>query len=428
MAGPTPFEIIRRQRVAEQSRALENPGALAQGFANAPGTAYRYLSTRGLPGIGQDVVSMGKMIGSAAAEDPMGFAADALFAPLSAVRDVSEVRALARQAREAGDDETADQMEQLAAMSVFGAIPVAGAAVKRGIKAGMTVAKRAAAKKAASLAVKPAKAAAEKASLAVERAGIRAYHGSPHLFDKFDVSKIGTGEGAQSYGYGLYFAEHPDTATAYREALKGMADNPARNAKLTDLAKQMEAEIRPGGGYRQFKDQKGHALAAEYDRTMQERADDKGHMYEVNINADPNHFLDLNKPLSEQPLIVQDMARNADLSHLKPGNRTRRQIEMWRDGTLPNKESEPTGNVLHSALTDYGMNTKNNAALTGKFKAAGIPGNKYLDQVSREAGEGTYNYVVFDPEVVEIKRRYAKGGAIAKAHGGRVSSLTVKRK
>jgi len=170
MAGPTPFEIIRRQRVAEQERVLENPGALAQGFANAPGTAYRYLSTRGLPGIGQDVVSMGKMVGSAVAEDPMGFAADALFAPLSAVRDVSEVRALARQAREAGDDETADQMEQLAAMSVFGAIPVAGAAVKRGVKAGMTVAKRAAAKKAASLAVKPAKAAAEKASLAVERA------------------------------------------------------------------------------------------------------------------------------------------------------------------------------------------------------------------------------------------------------------------
>jgi len=169
MASPTPLELALRQRDVQQGRMLENPGALAQGFANAPGTAYRYLSTRGLPGIGQDVVSMGKMVGSAVAEDPMGFAADALFAPLAAVRDVSEVRALARQAREAGDDETADQMEQLAAMSVFGAIPVAGAAVKRGVKAGMTVAKRAAAKK-ASLAVKPATAAAEKAPLAVRRA------------------------------------------------------------------------------------------------------------------------------------------------------------------------------------------------------------------------------------------------------------------
>ena len=39
--------------------------------------------------------------------------------------------------------------------------------------------------------------------------GIRAYHSSPHDFDKFDLSKIGTGEGAQVYGHGLYFAENP---------------------------------------------------------------------------------------------------------------------------------------------------------------------------------------------------------------------------
>ena len=33
--------------------------------------------------------------------------------------------------------------------------------------------------------------------------GIRAYHGSPHDFDRFDMSKIGTGEGAQAYGLSL---------------------------------------------------------------------------------------------------------------------------------------------------------------------------------------------------------------------------------
>ena len=40
--------------------------------------------------------------------------------------------------------------------------------------------------------------------------GIKAYHGSPHDFDRFDLSKIGTGEGAQAYGHGLYFAENVD--------------------------------------------------------------------------------------------------------------------------------------------------------------------------------------------------------------------------
>ena len=37
--------------------------------------------------------------------------------------------------------------------------------------------------------------------------GITAYHGSPHDFEQFDTSKIGTGEGAQAYGHGLYMAK-----------------------------------------------------------------------------------------------------------------------------------------------------------------------------------------------------------------------------
>src|SRR5262245_50888468 len=45
--------------------------------------------------------------------------------------------------------------------------------------------------------------------------GIRAYHGSPYDFERFDLSKIGTGEGAQAYGHGLYFAENPATAQSY---------------------------------------------------------------------------------------------------------------------------------------------------------------------------------------------------------------------
>mgnify|MGYP000081260380 CR=1 FL=1 len=45
--------------------------------------------------------------------------------------------------------------------------------------------------------------------------GIRAYHGSPHDFDRFLMDKIGTGEGAQAYGHGLYLADHPEVAKGY---------------------------------------------------------------------------------------------------------------------------------------------------------------------------------------------------------------------
>ena len=47
--------------------------------------------------------------------------------------------------------------------------------------------------------------------------GIRAYHGSPYDFDRFDMSKIGTGEGAQSYGHGIYLAENRSGGAAISE-------------------------------------------------------------------------------------------------------------------------------------------------------------------------------------------------------------------
>lgn len=45
------------------------------------------------------------------------------------------------------------------------------------------------------------------------------YHGSPHVFDKFALSAIGTGEGTQAHGWGLYFAGNKETAERYREKL-----------------------------------------------------------------------------------------------------------------------------------------------------------------------------------------------------------------
>jgi hypothetical protein len=51
------------------------------------------------------------------------------------------------------------------------------------------------------------------------RSVIRAYHGSPFDFDKFDSSKIGTGMRNQQYGHGLYFIEDEKKADELREFL-----------------------------------------------------------------------------------------------------------------------------------------------------------------------------------------------------------------
>jgi len=54
-----------------------------------------------------------------------------------------------------------------------------------------------------------------------------AFHGTPHVFapepgfphGRFRLDKIGTGEGAQAYGWGIYFSEDPAVAQSYAETL-----------------------------------------------------------------------------------------------------------------------------------------------------------------------------------------------------------------
>jgi hypothetical protein len=49
--------------------------------------------------------------------------------------------------------------------------------------------------------------------------GIRVFHGSPHDFAEFQTVAIGTGEGAQAFGHGMYFADSERLAIAYRDRL-----------------------------------------------------------------------------------------------------------------------------------------------------------------------------------------------------------------
>ena len=46
-----------------------------------------------------------------------------------------------------------------------------------------------------------------------------AWHGTPHDFDGFDLGAIGTGEGAQVHGWGLYFAKERKVSEGYKRQL-----------------------------------------------------------------------------------------------------------------------------------------------------------------------------------------------------------------
>lgn len=235
--------------------------------------------------------------------------------------------------------------------------------------------------------------------------GIRAYHGSPHDFDKFDISKIGTGEGAQAYGRGLYFAENEGVAKSYRDALAPKSVSAAERFTPEGIAGTF---VHNAGGNERYALRELEGFLAEYKqlgptaRLNYEQAVDRiksgnyprGRMYEVNIKADPDQFLDWDKPLNQQPEVFTKMAPILEPRRIDAERVRANQARMLKNGPVT-PEFDP------GSYTG-GMFARDAQAL----RDAGIPGIKYLDQNSRVAGHGTRNYVVFDDKLIEILRKY----------------------
>jgi hypothetical protein len=324
--------------------------------------------------------------------------------------------------------------------------------------------------------------------------GIRAYHGSPYDFDKFDLSKIGTGEGAQAYGHGLYFAENPAVSEEYKKAL-----SPEPYMVREDDGTYT---VEYAGGGRHQTNEKTNGLTEQEAKNLIANDPQRGRMYEVNIAADPDHFLDWDKPLSEQHPKVQEalgvtpeikgaladyLAGKTQKSDYSP--------ETWEKMKLA--DDDLSGSSIVGGMTKYtypirdnpqslwkqGGNTYDESlAMVGGDKSrvlrlgnhdpayssqalrqAGIPGIKYLDQGSRRLSDSdiqnkiashqadieylrkggadpngnvdqrhiediqdkigslrgqlkqpqTSNFVVFDPNTINIVKKYGIAGLIA---------------
>ena len=146
--------------------------------------------------------------------------------------------------------------------------------------------------------------------------GIRGYHSSPHDFDRFDISKVGTGEGAQSYGHGIYAAKNPAVSgqggeywkqflNRFSRTERSAADFLAtagfdRNAAINDAKLQM-ADPRMHHSPDSLK--RAHDVLE-----LLESGKQFTRTYEVNINARPEEFLDWDKPLDVQPDIYHRLS------------------------------------------------------------------------------------------------------------------------
>lgn len=234
---------------------------------------------------------------------------------------------------------------------------------------------------------------------AKSQAGMIVYHGSPHKFDKFDMSKIGTGEGAQAYGHGLYFTESPGVAKTYQ----GFYKNPHANMALINMQDRNKAiaglhddisRIKSGNEPQNLDvfgdlmfiiggvDDKINSIK---DAIKELETTDVGSFYKVDIpdEAIPR-MLDWDKPLSEQPALI------AAVQAKHPG---------YMSAGAPN--GDVGGADAYLRLTE----SMGQQGATDYLKQQGIPGIRYLDGSSRTAGQGTYNYVLFDdqmPRILEV--------------------------
>lgn len=269
--------------------------------------------------------------------------------------------------------------------------------------------------------------------------GIRAFHGSPHDFDKFSKKKIGTGEGMQAYGHGLYFAEAEDVAKQYRDTLgrnnkkwlvdgevvgqygalkfepigtaaanvraamgkDGVVTKEAVDAALAkmDAINRTNPGMWPADAIARTKAEMANLIG----RNVAEDAG--GKMYEVNINAAADDFLDWDKPLSQQSEKVRGAVGNVSPVAVK---------NDWDAESLLSalERGKPSRATPASA-----------AKATEALRKAGIPGIKYLDQGSRAAGEGSRNYVVFDDALIEIIRKYGLAGLLGMGGAGLAGGL-----
>lgn len=290
--------------------------------------------------------------------------------------------------------------------------------------------------------------------------GIRAFHGSPHHFDKFSLDKIGTGEGAQMYGRGLYFAENEDVAKEYKRMLSPYSysvkgDEYQINPRDLYPA-YFEKQLR--GAFKEKNINAGDDLVDEAIIAIQEGVLKNKPPMEIFRGRKKEVLDDLQKDieqatgpeyikrtsefkvqLAKEYDEIEDVLSSLDLQ-VSPQGGAMYEVSIAADpemmldwqkpykdqpeavkkaiddaGYKPDDERTP-GFLIHQRIVeDYSdMDSFENPYASPKADAAnvlleaGIPGIKYLDAGSRGVGvkDATSNYVVFDDATIEIMRKY----------------------
>lgn len=241
-----------------------------------------------------------------------------------------------------------------------------------------------------------------------------AYHGSPNIFDAFHTDHIGSGEGAQAFGYGLYFAGDKDVADTYRKGLSnkqfiekakdayGEGDDPDEAlAELKDqglrpdqheLLDALQEESWLGFDYPHQAIKAAIKNKGEFEVSPRTQAavDNLGSLYKVEVPSS-DKLLDWDKSLISQPQYVKDALSKLGIS-------TEGALTTGKD--IVNSVNQ-SGGTMRDLVRAQGLDP-NSKSVSDALSSVGIKGIRFLDGNSRGKGAGESNYVIFNHDDVSI--------------------------
>lgn len=221
------------------------------------------------------------------------------------------------------------------------------------------------------------------------------FHGTPHQFDQFTLDAIGTGEGAQAYGYGLYFTNDKEVANQYKKStsyinvvrdfkkelpddadfseLSGLISDGHFDERQTAVLKALENDDWLGFDYPSQAIDAAFKQIDRYDPSpeLKTAIENYQNLYQANVPEDAE-LLDWNLKISEQPNVISKF----DIPEGSP-------VLDW------------TGEQFYRRLA---KNAKSDKAASEYLNRKGLPGLKFKPE-----GRENTNYVIWDDGKVAIE-------------------------
>lgn len=264
---------------------------------------------------------------------------------------------------------------------------------------------------------------------------VSVWHGSPHLFDKFSLSAIGTGEGNQAFGWGLYFTDLESIAREYADKLRpnillidGKTYYEVRNEIDNPVISWLESYVRDGLNKgeiitklnEQLEDKEwlskntwvekniNEVLDYIKDKTIEEDKSNRN-LYKTTLHKgkQPSEYtwLEWDKEISKEQII--DIFNKLG----KEQDNDQANIDYEVENYL--RFEERTGEGIYEYLSNQ-LGSPKEASLF--LLRAGIDGIKYpAESISRGATSDTargFNYVVFDENAITVEEviQFQKAG------------------